>query len=438
MTWRQDKAKEGHHSCWRPKGNSWRRMRLGMALGLHLFDPENPTAVWCTDIAHRILKANVAASFLLTGTCRNIDGGVVGEFFCRQRFLPEDKDDAVISSGKPDYHAVEHWDLAVRRALDVEVDRIPLREGNRVVALVVMVRPVASWSEQRYRTILQEIKDGYFEVDLAGNLTFFNPALVEILGYPEDEMYGLNDREYTDPQNAKALYERFNQVYRTGNPFSAEWEIIRKDGTHRYLDATVSLMRDDVGNPIGFRGIARDITPRKTMELQLHHLAHHDILTNLPNRSLVMDRLLRALTEASNSGVMVAVLFIDLDRFKYINDTLGHSAGDQLLQSVAARLQAGLRAPDVVARMGGDEFIVVLPYVTSVEEILQIAQRLILRLQQPWSVSGRVFLCPASIGIAVYPDDGASPETLLKHADIAMYRAKAKGGNGCALYRLPE
>ncbi|MCL4351946.1 MAG: diguanylate cyclase [Firmicutes bacterium] len=436
MRWEPDKAKEGRH--WRPKTNSWRRMRLGMALGRLLFDPENPTAIWCTDVAHRIVKANAAASFLLTGTYSNIDGSVVGEFFGRDGFSPEVMDATVISSGKPDYHAVEHWNLADRRTLDVEVDRIPLREGNRVVALAVMVRPVASWSEQRYRTILEEIKDGYFEVDLAGNLTFFNPALVEILGYPEDELYGLNDREYTDPQNAKALYERFNQVYRTGNPFSAEWEIIRKDGAHRYLDATVSLMRDGVGNPVGFRGIARDITPRKTMELQLHHLAHHDILTNLPNRFLVMDGLSRALSEASTSGVMVAVLFVDLDRFKYINDTLGHSAGDQLLQNVAKRLQAGLRSPDVVARMGGDEFIVVLPRVTSVEEILQIAQRMILRLQQPWSISGKVFFCPASIGIAIYPDDGASPESLLKHADIAMYRAKAKGGNSYALYRSPE
>lgn len=437
MSWKRlDSGKEGHHPYWRPKGNSWRQIRLGMALSRRLFDPENPTAIWCTDATHRIIKANMAASLLLTGTYRSIDGSDVGKFF--DHGGPEVKDNEVISTGKPEYHNVERWDLADRRILDVEVDRIPLHEGKRVGVLVVMVRPMASWREQRYRTILEEIKDGYFEVDLAGNLTFFNPALVEILGYPEEEMYGLNDREYTDSQNAKALYERFNQVYRTGNPFSAEWEIIRKDGARRYLDATVSLMRDDVGNPIGFRGIVRDITPRKTMELQLHHMAHHDILTNLPNRSLVMDRLTKALSEASVTGVMVAVLFIDLDRFKYINDTLGHSAGDQLLQSVAKRLQSGLRTPDVVARMGGDEFIVVLPHVMSVDEVLQIAQRVILRLQQPWSISGKVFLCPASVGIAVYPDDGASPETLLKHADIAMYRAKAKGGNGYALYRTPE
>ncbi len=398
------------------------------------------TAIWCKDGEQRILWANRAASNLLGRDSRDIVGHQEEVMVQRELLSCNETDDPKLQSHLRPPPSLEQWILPNGQVLTVEVDRVPYHGSSTIVYVRDMTErekreDKLRADEERYRTIVNEIKDGYFETDLAGNLTFFNPALTEILGYPEDEMYGLNDRQYTDEDNAKALYHAFNQVFRTGQPVAAEWQIIRKDQARRYLDASVSLVKNEAGDPVGFRGIARDITDRKTMELQLHYLAHHDILTNLPNRSVVVEYLNSAIMAAAAQDMMAAVFFIDLDRFKYVNDTMGHVAGDQMLKAVAQRLQAALRKEALVARMGGDEFIIVLPLVTAIPEVNTVAQRVLDRLGQPWEVGGKVFLCPGSIGIAIYPDDGANPDTLLKHADIAMYRAKGRGGNGYVLYR---
>ncbi|MDA8195395.1 MAG: EAL domain-containing protein [Thermaerobacter sp.] len=401
------------------------------------------SAIWYKDRNHRFLRVNRAACALIGRRYDEIVGHLDEEIFPSNVEQYREFENYVMDSQRSTWDSIEKLVLATGEAIDVEVDRVPYLAGAEVIGVIVFARDVTHRvktetalraSEERYRNILAEIKDGYFEVDISGNLTFFNPALCDILGYPADEMYGLNDRQYTDHQNAQELYQAFNRVYRTGIPFAAEWQIIRKDGERRYLDASVSLMRDDDNRPIGFRGIARDITERKNSELQLHFLAHHDRLTNLPNRSRVVEQLEMALQFARRRRQVLAVLFIDLDRFKNVNDTLGHAAGDQLLQGVAKRLQEDVRDGDMVARMGGDEFIVLLSSVSQVDDVRHVANRILQRLREPWELDGEEFRCPGSIGIALYPDDGEDPGTLLKHADIAMYRAKDAGGNGYVLY----
>ncbi len=402
------------------------------------------TAIWYKDKTHKFLQANRAACTLIGRDKRDIVGHLDAEIFPNHVHQHREAEHQVMVTQRSVWDRIEKLVLPTGHTVDVEVDRVPYWRGSDVVGVIVFARDITERlrietalraSEERYRTILAEIKDGYFEVDLDGNLLFFNRASVDILGYSEEEMSGLNNHQYTDPENARAVYQVFNQVYRTGIPLSAEWQIIRKDGTPRYLDASISLMQDEQNRPIGFRGIARDITERKESEVRLHFLAHHDVLTSLPNRSLVMDRLTLALTSARQQRHRLAVLFLDLDRFKNVNDTLGHVVGDQLLQGVAQRLQASLRAQDMVARMGGDEFLILLSSVTRKEEVSEVARRILEQLQDSWLLQGGEFRCPGSIGIALFPDHGEDAGTLLKHADIAMYHAKEAGGNTYVLYQ---
>ncbi|MBF0613420.1 MAG: diguanylate cyclase [Magnetococcales bacterium] len=192
-------------------------------------------------------------------------------------------------------------------------------------------------------------------------------------------------------------------------------------------------MERKVGSTL-LKGVILDITRRKEMEGQLRHMAHHDALTGLPNRILAHDRLERALAGCQRKQCKVAILCLDLDGFKKINDQLGHDAGDQLLQDVARRLQSAVRKMDTVARMGGDEFMVLLPEVSRKEDVEPIAQKLLLALQTPFSLSAGEAHIGGSIGIALYPDEGGDVATLLKKADMALYRVKEEGKNHFRFY----
>ena len=284
-------------------------------------------------------------------------------------------------------------------------------------------------SEKKYRNILKNIEEGYFEVDLSGNMTFFNRSMCTIAGISASELMGMNHRSYTTPETARRMREVFGQVYRTGNPVRMEdYEIIRKDGTRRILEMSTSLIRNRDGNPTGFRGIARDVTERKRAEAELAYLAYHDALTGLLNRKAFMERLEESIRYARRYGLSRAILFIDLDRFKQVNDTFGHDVGDQLLQEVASRLRVTLRDTDTLFRLGGDELTVLLnnPDSPCPETV---ADHIIDALSRPYVLGSKTidFISP-SIGISVFPKDGEDVQTLIKNADTAMYRAKARRG----------
>jgi diguanylate cyclase (GGDEF)-like protein/PAS domain S-box-containing protein len=290
-------------------------------------------------------------------------------------------------------------------------------------------------SEEKYRTVLEDIEDGYYEADIAGNLTFFNDSMCKIWGYPKEELMGMNNRQYADKENAKKLFQTFNEVYRTGKPTKGvDWQIIRKDGTKRSIEASVSLRKDSSGKNIGFRGTTCDVTERKHAEEQIQHMATHDALTGLPNRLMFSQLLNHAIHGAQRYQRQLAVFFIDLDRFKIVNDTMGHDAGDQLLQEIAVRLKQTLRAVDVVARLGGDEFVILIEEFSDLSQVETVAGKILSVVIKPVNIMNEECRVTASIGISVFPKDAKEEQALMKNADIAMYQAKEEGKNNYQFY----
>lgn len=290
-------------------------------------------------------------------------------------------------------------------------------------------------SEERYRSIIEQMEDGYFELDLAGNFTFVNDAECRNLGYSRRELIGMNRRQYTDEKNAGALFALFNEVYKTGIPVkSYDLELVRKDGKKAFHAISASLIKGADGKPVGFRGIARDVSERKSQEEQIKYLATHDGLTELPNRLMFNQLLSHAVQGAKRYRKQFAVMFIDLDGFKVVNDTLGHDAGDRLLREIAVRFKHTLRAVDVAARLGGDEFVVMMEDIAAPEQAAVLAQRILEATGKPFGLASGECRVTASIGICVYPENGDDEQTLMKNADAAMYRAKEEGKNNFRFY----
>ncbi|MBP9013587.1 MAG: EAL domain-containing protein [Smithella sp.] len=289
--------------------------------------------------------------------------------------------------------------------------------------------------EEKYRSILENIQEAYFEVDLHGNFTFFNNSLCKTTGCSREELFGANYKQFSDEENSKNVFNAFNKVFKTGQPTEGfDWRIKRKDGTQRYIEASVSLQNTSSGKPVGFKGVIRDITERKRIEQELNHLATHDALTGLPNRLMFSQLLDHAIHSAQRYKKQLAVLFIDLDRFKTINDSLGHDAGDQLLKEIARRLRKSLRNVDVVGRLGGDEFIVLIEDLQEVKQLEIIAHKVLATVIKPMVLLGEECRVTASIGISVFPKDGQDEQSLMKKADIAMYFAKEEGKNNFQFY----
>lgn len=290
-------------------------------------------------------------------------------------------------------------------------------------------------SEGRYRTIIEETADSYYEVDLAGNFTFVNDTMCRQMGYSRDELMSASFRINVAKEDIGYVYEAFDNIYKTGNPKrDIAYRIVHKDGSIRFIENSGFPMRNQDGEIIGFRGIGRDVTERKLNEEKIQYLATHDFLTGLPNRMMFGHLLHQAVQTAKRYQKQFAVLFIDLDGFKEINDTMGHEAGDQLLKEIARRLKNNLRAADVAARMGGDEFVILLEEVTDPGSVATVAHKMNNSIAQPLTMKGRERRITASIGISLYPNDADDGQTLITHADKAMYVVKMKGKNNYQFY----
>jgi diguanylate cyclase (GGDEF)-like protein len=213
---------------------------------------------------------------------------------------------------------------------------------------------------------------------------------------------------------------------------SAGCLLVHRDGQESAIEDTAAPIHDRGGRVTGAVIVFHDVGVARAMSLRMSHLAQHDVLTGLPNRLLLDDRLERGIVAARRNGTSLAVLFIDVDRFKRINDSLGHAVGDQVLQSLARRLRAGVRESDTVSRQGGDEFVVLLPEVSCAADAAFSADKLLAAMAAPHRIAGQELHVTASVGIAVYPADGADAESLLNEADFALLRAKARG---CAVHR---
>jgi diguanylate cyclase (GGDEF)-like protein/PAS domain S-box-containing protein len=287
-------------------------------------------------------------------------------------------------------------------------------------------------SESRFRT-LAETAPCAITIDQAGECRYANPAAAVLFGYSERELLGLNLLELVHPDHLDVAHEMAASPASGANePIRREIRIVRKDGQERWLDFSMSTIEH--GGKGAALVTAFDITDRKRADEQIKSLAYHDALTGLPNRLLLHDRLGLAVAQAHRARQKLAVLFLDLDRFKLINDSLGHALGDRVLQTVAARLQTAVREGDTVARVGGDEFILLLPGVERPLELARVAEKICEALREPLALDDQELFVTPSMGISLYPEDGEDAETLVKHADAAMYRAKDQGRNRYQLY----
>ena len=290
--------------------------------------------------------------------------------------------------------------------------------------------------EKRFQMLshaLMDIKDSVFFTDMEDNIIYVNDAFCRTYGYHEEEIVG-KEAAVLWGKDIENEYQQsiFPKALRGG--LKGEFLHRREDGSLFPVLLSRAVIKDDRKKPIAIAGIVRDITERKLIEQQFQSLAHFDSLTSLPNRTYMMEKLSHLLVQARWNNHTLALLFIDLDHFKKINDTLGHDAGDKMLKDVASRLVECVRDSDTVARMGGDEFMIILPKITKAQDAAVIAQRVLKSFDSPFTLNGHDCMIGASIGISQYPTDGDDYESLVKNADIAMYKAKEIGGKNYQFY----
>lgn len=293
-------------------------------------------------------------------------------------------------------------------------------------------------SEEQFRQLAANIPQVFWITDAAQREPLYlSPAFEKITGYPLSEIHAdprrwINMIHHEDRQRVKAARRlaaegRYDEVFR----------VVRPDGSIRWVHDRAFPVHDVEGRVYRIAGIAEDITERKHAEEQLMKLAHYDVLTSLPNRVLFYDRLKQALAQAKRNQWIVGVMFIDVDRFKNVNDTMGHAVGDRLLQQVSERLKGTIRAGDTVGRLGGDEFAVVLSNLASAQDANLVAQKMMACFTEPFRLEGSDVYVTASIGITLYPDDSTEQDILIRNADAAMYKAKEIGRDTYQFY-TPE
>ncbi len=281
---------------------------------------------------------------------------------------------------------------------------------------------------QQYYDLFENASDLIQSVTLDGQVLFVNSAWKRTLGYSDEDLFSLNIFDIIVPEDQPHCRRRIKSLVDGEDTASAEVTFMAKDGRRVLLEGNVSIsyLNDE---PDSLRGIFRDVTQRRQAEEKIHQLAYYDALTSLPNRAMLHDRLEHALAEARRFHHHLAVMFMDLDDFKKINDNLGHDVGDQLLVAAAQRLKDSVRGNDTAARLGGDEFVAVLSRFNSVKNLPAIANKMLGELSRSYHIDGRDLVVSASIGVAVYPQDGENSAELMRNADIAMYAAKNQPGN---------
>ena len=287
---------------------------------------------------------------------------------------------------------------------------------------------------ERFRSLTELSSDWYWEMDADLRFTYVSEGIRKVRGIGPESLIGKR-RWDTDRIGGDEDMARHRATLEAHLPFK-DFVLARSnaDGRITYVSHTGKPIFDDKGAFRGYRGVARDITARMRAEEELARMAHYDVLTGLPNRALLQGRLKRAMARADRGRTLLAVLFLDLDQFKEINDSLGHAIGDAVLKETALRLESCLRATDTVARLGGDEFTILLEDVRSVEEISRISDKLLRSISERADVSGHELHLSTSIGVTVYPLDDHDADTLLRNADLAMYHAKQEGRNNMQFY----
>ena len=321
----------------------------------------------------------------------------------------------------------------------VDVSLTLLEEGGRNYIYTVW-RDLAGLkdSENKLHLMARAINQSGEAIIITGSdnsIIAVNDTFTRLTGYSQEDALGQNPRLLKSGNETKEFYESMWETLLLNNYWQGEIWDRRKDGSLYPKWLTISVVRNDKGAITNYIGSFTDITNQKMAAQRIDHLTHHDPLTNLPNRFSLMGRLTHALEHAKQSSNHLAVMFIDLDRFKNINDSLGHQTGDILLSQVALRLLESVRSTDIVSRLGGDEFVVVLPQIQSGIAAISVADNIRKILSQTYSIEGNDLHITPSIGISVFPHDGATIKELMQNADLAMYDAKARGRNNYQFFK---
>jgi diguanylate cyclase (GGDEF)-like protein/PAS domain S-box-containing protein len=315
---------------------------------------------------------------------------------------------------------------------------------NNLVALNKRLEEIVAQRTQEFQILYNSSPCGYHCTDLNGVIVLINDTELKWLGYTREEVVGkMNIKDFLTAESIENYKKHFPLFLLNGYIENLEFEIIGKNQVPRFISASAKRVNDENGNFIMSNTVLNDITDRKILENQFKHLANYDDLTELPNRRLLRDRLSQSLIATSRSGFFGALLFIDLDKFKVVNDTFGHHAGDYFLVEVARRIKACVREMDTVSRTGGDEFVVLFNQLTdseekSIEIAMRIADKVRQALLEPYQIilpiekkdqSVIEYVCTASIGISIFSGSSKELEALLEEADTAMYKAKSLGGD---------
>jgi diguanylate cyclase (GGDEF)-like protein/PAS domain S-box-containing protein len=395
-----------------------------------------PVGIFQASLDGRILTANAAAARMLgyESTWELTQRNLLRDVFV----LAEQK--AELLRLLEEQSSISELELLWRRSdgrpITVQINIHVVRDDSGAVARYegffndVSERRRTESMLQSQATAMESSMDGIAIFNTHGQFTYVNNAFVRLYGYDSpDDFIGRRWTLAFEP----AEYRRFENDIMPLLRRNGQWrgESVGRRRSSSLFPEELSLAVLEGG---GFVCVVRDITERTYAEEQIKHLAYHDPLTGLPNRLLLKDRVTVALSQAQRQRREVGILFLDLDHFKVINDSLGHSVGDQLLQAVALRLQSCVRDSDTVARLGGDEFTILLPMLNSGDDALKIARKILDAIRQPFHIHGQPHEITTSIGISVYPPDGADAETLIKNADTAMYQAKEKGRDNCQLF----
>jgi diguanylate cyclase (GGDEF)-like protein/PAS domain S-box-containing protein len=309
-----------------------------------------------------------------------------------------------------------------------------LRRSNQKILCEINERIQAEQQLIIYRKAVEHALEGIGITDPTGIILAVNQAFTEITGYRADEVVGKNISLLQSGRHDQAFYSQlWNSLLATGRWTGEIWNL-RKNGEVYPEVLSISAIDDENGEVTHYVAVFHDVTAVKRQEEQIAHQAYHDALTGLPNRTLANDRIEVSLAHVKRGGTRLAVLFLDLDNFKNVNDSLGHEWGDKLLLQVANRLVSQVREEDTVARLGGDEFLILVAAVADDEVVVDLTRRLLHSFASPFNLEGNDLFVTASIGVAFYPEDGATAGVLTKHADIAMYQAKANGKNRYCLF----
>jgi diguanylate cyclase (GGDEF)-like protein/PAS domain S-box-containing protein len=308
------------------------------------------------------------------------------------------------------------------------------RPASLVFLRDIRARKAAEAKMHKLSRAIEQTAESVLITDRSGVIEYVNPAFEAVTGYGAADALGRTPRLKKSGKQSGGFYQELWRTILAGDVFIDVFVNRRKDGTLYYEEQTITPLKDQNGNITHFVATGRDISERMAFQERLQYIAHHDVLTNLPNRALFVDRLKQALARARWHNRIVAVMFLDLDRFKHVNDSLGHEAGDQLLTESARRLEANAREGDTAARFGGDEFVLMFDDLASAADADELATKTLNVFAQPFMVDDHELYLTASIGISLFPDDAEDSRTLLQNADTAMYRAKEMGKNNIQFY----